>query len=289
MKDFTKLVQQWAYDKALNAVIVMSDDLDSLISSCMYSYITGYPIGYFYNFSTMSAIDPKDTRERIYIDIAIRYGKCIDNHVQRITLKTKINGEAINFNSIFEICSGNYYEKFAMSTLIMLYATYRSEMPLPSTKKGKMIVLAIDSGYLGFYDERYKEAFVHNLKALGLEELLEVLESHTLKDFENISNQLKSKIGTKIGRKNGELFFFKKEGNQQVVIDSEKVDKRLCRLSELLGFPIALPKDKFETTQFFSIVYATVNEAQYYLNNEDVVSFAVVGQDRVILSVNNLV
>lgn len=282
---------QWAFDykEVPNRVIAMSDDLDSLISCCFYSYLTGYPIEYFYDFSSMSAIEPKDTRERIYIDIAVRQGKCIDNHVQRITLKSKVNNEAINFNSIYEICSDNYFDKFAMSTLIMLYATYRNEMPLPLSELGKMVVLSQDSGYMGFYNEDYKEAFIHNLKELGLEELLEVLENRTLEEFEKISNELKSEIGTKIGIKKGKLYFFKFEGEGKekvrIVMDSEKVDKRLGRLSELLGFPIALPKDTFEVISFYRVVYATLNEAQYHLNNDEVFSYALTGKDKVKLSI----
>ncbi len=274
--------RQWAFDymKVPNRVIVMSDDLDSLISCCFYSYLTGYPIGYFYDFKTMSGIDPKDTRERIYIDIAVRYGKCIDNHVQRFTLKSKVNNEAINFNSIYEIWRGNYYEKFAMSTLIMLYATYQSEIPLPKSEEGKMIILAIDSGYLGFYDNRYKEAFTHNLKELGLDELLEVLENHTLEEFNRLSNNLKTKIGEKIVRQDytGELSF------EYSTLRLEQVDRLLNTISNELGFPIVIPKAEFEEIQQFTLKYVNPDEVDDLMEDEKVMSFAFTGRDKVAVS-----
>lgn len=283
MQVFKEVVPQWAYDfkEAQNSrVIVMSDDLDSLISSCLYTYITGYPIGYFYDFKSMSAINPSDTRERIYIDIAVRIGKCIDNHVQRFTLKSKGNNEAINFNSIFDIWKGNYFEKFAMSTLIMLYATYKDEMSLPTSEHGKILVIAIDSGYLGFYNERYKEAFIHNLTALGLEELLEVLERHSLDEFNRLSNNLKSKIGEKIVRNDftGELSF------QYSANRTEQVERLLKAISNELGFPIALPNGEFEETQQFNLQYVNAGDVNDLMENERVFSYAFTGRDKIAVS-----
>lgn len=281
-KKFRDSVPSWAFDhkEVPHRAIVMSDDLDSLISSCMYSYITGYPILYFYDFKTLSSINPNDTRERVFIDVAVKQGKCFDNHVQRFTLQSKVNDEAINFNSIFEIWRGNYFEKFAMSTLIMLYATYKDVIALPASERGKMIVLAIDSGYLGFYDDRYKEAFIHNLKALGLDELLEVLESHTLEDFKNVSNQLNSKIGKKIYRKesNNTLWFMATDEKQL------KIDNRLKVLSQLLGFPITLPQGEFETIQEFDVHCVHADDVDDLMEKESVFSFALTGQDEVKVS-----
>lgn len=281
-KTITKesILTQWVHKKKLNLVIVMSDDLDSLISSCLYSYLTGYSIGYFYDFKSLSAINPNDTRERVYIDIAIREGKCIDNHVQRLTLKSKVNNEAINFNSIFEVCRENYYEKFAMSTLIILYATFKGEISLPSSVRGKMIILTIDSGYLGFYKPEYKEAFVHNLKALGLEELLEVLEQHTLQEFEHMKECLNRKIGKKImmDEFTGELCF--------TYIEEKKttIDKHLQAISNVLGFPISLPKSEFKMIQEFHIEYVNANDVSDLMENDKVYSYAFTGKDTLAIS-----
>lgn len=280
MKIIQDLVPKWVYRKNLNAVIVMSNDLDSLISCCMYSYLTGYPIGYFYDFETMSAIHPKDMRERIYIDIAIKKGKCIDNHVMRFTLYSKVNMEAVNFNSIYEISSDNYYDKFAMSTLIILYAIFKDELPLPKSELGKMMILAIDSGYLGFYDNRYKEAFLRNLKALGLEELLEVLERHSLSEFQSITKRIKGHKFEQFERcfiTDKLQFSYSEEHNR-------KANKFLNKLSLLLGFPIALPNEGFEVTQQFHLCYKDAREVEDLMSNPRVYTYAFTAKNKIAVS-----
>src|SRR5699024_4409021 len=67
------------------------------------------------------------------------------------------------------------------------------------SEEGKIILLAIDSRYLGFYSgySTFKKANKHYLcDMLGLDELYECQKRHTRKEFENISRKynLKSKI-----------------------------------------------------------------------------------------------
>ncbi|MFJ7841295.1 hypothetical protein ACIQXG_17785 [Lysinibacillus sphaericus] len=162
----------------------------------------------------------------------------------------------------------------------MLYATYQHEIPLPASKNGKMIVLAIDSGYLGFYDERYKEAFIHNLKVLGLEELLEVLENSSLDEFNSLSKNLKTKIGEKIVREPcfGELSF------QYSSLRLEQVERLLGAISKALGFPIALPKEEFEEIQQFHVAYVDGDNVDDLMENERVLSFAFISKDKIAVS-----
>lgn len=244
---------EWHYQK-LDAVIEMSNDGDGLISACLLSHLTGYPITDFTDvkvgiFSTI----PLDRRERISVDLAKVKGKGYDNHFMGFSEYTIINYEMINVNNQKEIILGlkDYPHKFGMNTIFVIYASFKDRISLPKSEKLLKILLTFDSAYKGYYTHR--KSFIENLEFIGLkEELLPIFEKHTLQDFEELSKRVEAEMP-----KNFYLNWNEDEETGLLEFSSDKevqarAERFLERLSKELGFPIALPKEQFRRVQWLA-------------------------------------
>ncbi|MGA3677144.1 hypothetical protein ACPCXF_18920 [Lysinibacillus agricola] len=230
---------QWR-NEVLDAVIEMSGDDDGLQSACLLSFITGYPITDYTDFDNgRYSIMPLDKRERISVDLPKVKGKGIDNHFMQFSERTVLNHEMINVNNQRNIPFDEYLRKYAMSTFVLIYAVYKDKISLPKKERLLMMILTIDSGYKGYY--KYRKNFIENLEYIGLkDELLPVLEKYSEKDFE--------KFALRISEQMPQNFFLNKEGYLVFSDDAEvqaRAERYLERLSEELGFPIALPTRQF--------------------------------------------
>ena len=78
-----------------------------------------------------------------------------------------------------------------MSTAL-LWSLY--DLPLPSTEDGKLMLMAIDSSYLGYYDYkgRFRETQCNWLEKMGMEEIIRLQERHTAIDFEEVKRRYDS-------------------------------------------------------------------------------------------------
>lgn len=80
-----------------------------------------------------------------------------DNNVNRVNLSDYTNPNAINSNILSDITNENYYDKYLDSIALLIWSIYN--IPLPETELGKMILLAIDTTFKGFYGkDQYKRA-----------------------------------------------------------------------------------------------------------------------------------
>lgn len=238
-------LSQWHYLN-LDAVIEMSNDDDALISACLLSHLKGYPITYYTHFEEgIYSMNLNDRRERISVDLSKPKGKGYDNHFIGFSKYTKINDEMINVNNqlakTYEMTLDTYSYKFAMGTIFVLYGAFKERISLPKSEQALMTLLTIDSSYKGFYG-KHKKAYIRNLKYIGLEnELLPVLEKHTLQDFEEHKKKVREKLPQNfyLNEETGYLEFSSDKNVQA------KAEHFLERLSKVSGFPIALPKEKF--------------------------------------------
>ncbi len=176
--------------------LCMSDDLDSFMSCFMLNQLFGYDITYFYSFTGIYQSVSNNQKEVIGIDIALENGKCWDNHVTRINSDSIVNPQAANLNNIQMIHSGNYANKYSGSTLLQIMSYYN--IPLPTDKEKLMILLAIDSSYLGHYSTNDYFAMIHHqmMNSLGYEHVNSFLDTVTKTDFNRINQHynLKGKI-----------------------------------------------------------------------------------------------
>lgn len=233
-KEYLEKLPNW-YDSNKKFDTVLSDDLDGLLSVNILKEVKGWTPQYFYCFDHLY-INPylreknNKTATRVWADVSVVFDeKCFDNHVSRKDRNDKDLPLQINLNLMTEVTNYNYYYKYSGSTALMIWSLY--DVPLPKTDLGKMILLLIDSTYKGFYSEnelyRQRNRF-YLIDVLGLEELYEVQQRHTEKEFEKLRNELKAY--EKIHMNNGKL----------------ETEMDIKTISGLLRFPLDLPKTKFQ-------------------------------------------
>jgi len=212
--------------------LILSNDVDSLYSCIIIEQTKGYKINYFYDFRNL--YQSKQTQNKyIGIDIDLVEGYCISNHVTRLSEQDKYNLKALNLNNA--ITNNNYKQKYSMSTALYLHSLLK--IPLPKTEEGKIILLAIDAGYKGFYNSDFQEVHKHYLvDVLEFEELYYLCQKYSIDDFINII--IKYNLNGKIWFNNGGL----------------QTNIKLKELQEVLGLPFFMPKNKFTIIKQFEYV-----------------------------------
>lgn len=256
---------KWCFDnKQGQNTLVLTDDLDSLLGCSIENYVKGNEINYFYDFNKLYVADKTDKRKAIGIDLALHKGKSWCNHVVRINEDDYVNPQTANINALLKIHSKNYTMKYALSTALMMWSFY--DLPLPKTKEGKMLLLAIDSGYLGHYRDRFKDVHTAYLKLLGFNELIDLLnETHEF-EFEMLQAKYKTKAKIKL---NNEGYL--------------KTKLPLADLQGFFGIPLELPKQKFELLYEFNYTPKPMNVDNIKSKDridKQIFSFALTGRNK---------
>lgn len=225
-------------------------DMDGLLCSAFAKHHLGLEFNSFYDFKSIYQVNQSDDRETIYFDCALKEGKTFDNHMTRLNEKAYYNQQSANINNVNGVHLGRYTDKFAMSTLIQLYAIY--SVPLPETLQGKLILLCCDVGFKGFYDLRYKSTFLSYLEMFNMMELVDILEMYTIEQMYEF--MLRAQMNMKIKRKNN--------GHLHIELDNRNIygakwlnfenGMDLDWFTEHLGYPVELPDSKFELTESFT-------------------------------------
>lgn len=171
---------EWCSDNE-DYELMLTDDIDSLVSCALLKKVRGYETNYFYDFKTIYEIAESDINA-IAVDCDLTGDRrCWSNHVTMLSASDSVNKKSANLNNIGKISRDNYFQKFCGSTAIQIWSYY--DIPLPETELGKMALLALDVGFKGHYDSRFIEVHSKYLKAMGFHELIEVLERHTSTEF----------------------------------------------------------------------------------------------------------
>jgi len=192
----------------------------------------GFEINYFYDFRNLYQ-SKQSQNEYIGVDIDFMEGYCISNHVTRLSEQDKYNPKALNLNNT--ITNDTYKGKYSGSTALYLHRLLK--FPLPTTEQGKMILLAIDAGYKGFYNPDFRDIHKHYLvDVLEFEELYYLCQKYTLEDFINLI--IKYNLNGKI--------WFNNCGLQTNI--------KLRELQEVLGLPFFMPKNKFTKIKEFEYI-----------------------------------
>ncbi|MFV2046878.1 hypothetical protein CJ195_21850 [Bacillus sp. UMB0899] len=239
--------------------LILTDDFDSLLGASIERYVKGNEINYFYNFDRLYVADKSDERKAIGIDLALHKGKSWCNHVVRIGENDYVNPQTANINALLKVHKGNYIKKYAMSTALTMWSFYG--LPLPKTKEGKMLLLSVDSSFLGHYNDTFKPIHNSYLKLLGFEELIDLLNETTKFDYEMLQAKYKTK--------------------SKIQLDNDGYLHTKLPLAELQGFfafPIELPTQQFTLrNQFKSSIGDTYNTKSKDQLQENIISFALTG------------
>lgn len=238
--DIKKLFPAWVNDNEYYD-LCLSDDIDSLLSCVVLEKIKGYKINYFYDFTNIYSTN-QAINKAIAIDVDLKQGKCWGNHVA-----IEENKESANLNKVLGISQENYRNKYAGSTLLTILSYYNVDISHLS-EEGKMILLCIDSAYLGFYNNDFKEVHIYYMRdILQFPELVEIEERHKKEEFEELQRKYRLKEKIKIN----------KEGMLYTKID-------LDGLGVILNMPLKLSdiqfylKKSFETDLITHQYYTTI-------------------------------
>ncbi|WP_207637093.1 hypothetical protein [Desulfotomaculum nigrificans] len=231
------------------------------------NYLFQTKITHFYNFKAIYTTDEK-AKNLIGVDIAFSNNfKVFDNHVTRIDKNDKVNILSANLNAIYNISRENYYKKYCGSTLLQIWSLY--DVPLPKTEEGKMILLAIDSSFKGHYIEKFKKINNGWLEVLEFEELIDVLNRHTIDEFYSIIYKYKL---------NKHIYI-----NENGILETE-ID--LAQMQGLFSFPIELPKEKFNLQKQFNTEAKHIYYFQREKEAKKIISLALIYRDKISYTYN---
>ena len=255
---------KWCFSDKEFATI-LTDDIDSLLGCMIEDYVKGNKINYFYDFNKLYVADKDNNRSMLGIDLALHKGFCWDNHCIRINKDDYVNPLTANINAIRNIHSGNYFDKYAGSTALIMWSFY--DLPLPETKLGKMLLLAIDSAYLGHYDDRFKQVHNKYLELLGFSELIDLLNQTQEKDYEKLIKQYK------LNAKNGGKIYINKDGYLQTELPLRELQRFFC-------IPLELPDSQFTKTHEWDSRYGNTYNIKSKDELGNIISFAMTGKNR---------
>lgn len=263
-KEYSSKFPQWYKEDLTNHVSCLSDDLDSLVGCSLLEKVKGVEIGYFYNFKELYRGTERDVKA-IGVDIALENGRTFDNHVTMLNHKDRYNKMSINPNNIDNVSRDNYTDKYALSTALLIWSLY--DIELPSTDEGKMVLLSIDSAFLGHYNDRFKPIQNKYLSKLGFEELIDLQERYSLDDFRAVQRKY---------RMNSKIVMIKK---------GLRTTLPLREISDVLELELILPHNTFLVNNTLEISNESLNKyigySKYYIENGQtkIFSLALTGKN----------
>ena len=229
--------------------LILTDDLDSLLSCAILKHVKGWSIEQAYIFKANKPIvKSKDaqlydylgtikdaTHESIGVDLALTAGKCFDNHLTQFSYGEKINPESINLNRVQNIYRQSYSKKYNLSTVLLLWSLY--DLPKEGlSDELMMLLITIDGSYEGFFtDARWvgiHEFWIRDV--LDLPEFLECERRHTYREFKAIREKYN------IHKGHGKITL--SHGLLVTDIDLEAVNDTLGWETDI---QVELPADKF--------------------------------------------
>ncbi|GKV64097.1 hypothetical protein NCCP2331_02500 [Sporosarcina sp. NCCP-2331] len=256
-------------------------DMDGLLCASFAKHHLGLEVNSFYDFKGLYVVDNSEERETVFFDCALKEGKCFDNHITKFGVDSLLNPESANINSVMDVHRGRYRDKFAMSTLIQLYALYN--VPLPKTLQGKLTVLCCDVGFKGFYDNRFRDQFLSYLQYFDMVELVEVLEQFTQDQMYEF--MLRAQMNMSIQVQNNKHLYIDmaSKNSYGAKWHNFETGMDLDFFSKHLEYPVELPASKFELVEKFRTV--TLQASQ--LSNEIIEnahSYAFINSQKVMVS-----
>jgi len=256
-KNIKEQFPEWCTDNKEYAT-VLSNDIDSLIGCTIEKVARRNSVNFFYDFNSIYIKDKSVRSPSLGIDIALTKGKCWDNHVTLMNSCSDVNPNSANINSIFKISRENYFDKYCMSTAILMWSYY--DLPLPVTKLGKMLLLCVDVGFKGHYDDRFKDLHTKYLELLGYQELIDLLNGTSKQEYYDLIDKYK--------------LYKHIELNEQGYLHTELP---LKELSKELGMELQLPEGNFTEKYAYNSNGGEINVNENRQLSNHVVSFALTG------------
>ena len=236
------------YDDCKQYDLILTDDIDSLLGCSILNHFKGWNIEqamlFKANISTCNGVlkdylgvTDNATNEAIGVDFAMVNGKCFDNHLTLFDYQDKPNPESININNICNIHRGIYGQKYALSTVLLLWSLY--DLPKENlSDELMMILLAIDSSFEGYYNDYFRQFNKrYMVDILELPEFYECQQRHTYNEFKDIIRKYRLKEKVKLYK-----------GTLQTDINIQAINDLLSQYTDIR---IELPTEKFKKKAVF--------------------------------------
>lgn len=224
------LVPEWYKNATEDHFMMIGDDIDSLLSAVLLKKHLGWQYNWFYDFNNVYVSDSSICKsKRVGVDMALDNNeKTIDNHVTMMSNTETPNPNSVNLNCMYNQSTIRYTEKYAGSTLLLVWSLLG--LPIPESDEGKKILLAVDSAHKGHYSKSFRP--IHNewLEKLGLGELINFLDEDT-KELDYTKAQIDYNLNGKV--------YLNEKGQVQTDVD-------LLSIMTYLDIGINLPDETFE-------------------------------------------
>lgn len=268
-KYIDKMPQWWKEDNYYD-LCLSGGDMDSILSCAFLTKIKKWNINYFYNFHNFYKTNNASDKA-IGVDVDLTKGKCFSNHVTMVAKDDNYNNQAINLNIADKINCDNYFSKFCMSTLLMILSLYQVDIA-QYTEEVQMILLAVDSGFLGYYSSHMNDRKANKYylcDVLEFPQLYELEQKHDISDFINIQKEYNIK--------NGAIAVNQKTNKLCTDID-------LSELESLFFMPIKLPEQEFTCVREFNNTNTVIPTGKASINRQNIFSMAITGRKYISLS-----
>ncbi|RIJ65313.1 hypothetical protein [Rummeliibacillus sp. POC4] len=268
IKKFIDKFPEWVKVVDDTYYLILTDDIDSLFACALLKYKFNCKIGYFYDFNSIHQVrGVRTTKDKIIAcDMAVENGfKAYDNHVVKIHKNDEVNPQSANMNIAYDIHQGNYYQKYAGSTALMVAVMYEIFDFNTLTDEQLMTLACIDSWYLAYYGGY--DAFHEHALFMDLQVFKDLFARKTIREFESFKRIHLFNEKISISKKSGKLFtfldtdFLKSQfpmldfSIDDLQFDIEKVKK----FSKSNKKQIQAPKSKHEIDNVFSFALTSKN------------------------------
>lgn len=258
--------------------LIMSDDIDSLMSCIFLRDKFNCKVRYFYdtNRGEFTHLMYKrkgfdyglQDRKAIAVDLALENFRCFDNHVIKVRDTDNTNKLSANLNAIDNIYLDNYTDKWCISTYITLLSYYNVDIS-KWTREQLAILCAIDGVYYPFKNTRFKPIASKHLKQLDYEFLIEFIEDNI-----DYIEQIKKDINL--------------DGKIKVVDGKLTTDINLDKLSEIFNIDISLPTGTYQLKQTLTKKIKQPlekeNVRKYLIDDKKLRNFVLVSTKTIIYS-----
>lgn len=251
----------WFFDENFECNVLLSDDLDSLLSFLLiHEYRPLWHIGYFFNFNNMYKKEGiNEDLPTVGIDLSLCSGRCISNHVTSLG-GSIYNKQDINLNSLCGVSLKNYHEKYNLSTFLLVYSLLGLK---PRNNQECGVALSIDSAYLPYFQPKnYLDSYIQ------FKYLYDILEQQDMWRFQTHTDKNKFIDAIEILDLKSKLLV-DNNGNLKLNMDVDL--DRICRILNIFFKPEIL-QGSFLLQQKFKSYRDTTN-SNY--NKEYIYSFAI--------------
>ena len=280
MRNLKDTFPTWVDDN-ITRDMILTDDIDSLMSCIVLNLLKGYEIRYFYDcsytnttqciYTDVNINTNTNVNEIVGVDFALEGFKTWDNHVTRITSNDPCNTLSANLNNY--ITRNSYYSKYLVSTFFTVCWYYNIDF-MKWTREQLLILCAIDGMYHPFKEEnkRFKTTAKRHFKELVVEFLGDFIQCN-LNDIIQIEKDLNLKDGKIKVNDVGYLI----------------TDIDLLWLSKIFNMPIELPKSQFKTSGVYNKYYYDLDNKTSKTalqGDKRLLNFALTYKNKCIMSFN---